>query len=67
VAQAVGRLPSHAGSLQKGFIVLARSTNPHHIAGNADVFDFALTGAQIAALDALDEGLTTDWDPETMA
>jgi len=50
-------------SLQKGFVVLPRSSNRERIAENAAVFDFALDDAQMAKLDALDEGLTTGWDP----
>ena len=50
-------------SLQKGFIVLPRSSNTDRIAENADVFDFGLEATQMAELDALDEGLTTGWDP----
>ena len=50
-------------SLQKGFVVLPRSSNRERIAENAAVFDFALDDAQMARLDALDEGLTTGWDP----
>jgi diketogulonate reductase-like aldo/keto reductase len=50
-------------SLQKGFIVLPRSSNAGRIAENAAVFDFDLEDEQMAALDALDEGLTTGWDP----
>jgi diketogulonate reductase-like aldo/keto reductase len=54
-------------SLQKGFIVLPRSSNADRIAENAAAFDFALNDPQMAALDALDEGLTTGWDPATQA
>ncbi len=54
-------------SLQKGFVTLPRSTSPGHIAENAAVFDFALDDAHIATLDALDEGLTTDWYPAWQA
>jgi len=50
-------------ALQKGFIVLPKSTRPQRIAANADVFDFDLTDKDMAALDALDQGLTTGWDP----
>jgi diketogulonate reductase-like aldo/keto reductase len=66
IAGEVGRTPAQVlirWSLQKGFIVLPRSSNASRIAENAAVFDFALDDAQIAALDALDEGLTTGWDP----
>jgi diketogulonate reductase-like aldo/keto reductase len=54
-------------SLQKGFVVLPRSSSPARIAENAAVFDFALDDVQIARLDALDEGLTTGWDPARQA
>jgi diketogulonate reductase-like aldo/keto reductase len=70
VAAEVSRTPAQVlirWSLQKGFIVLPRSSNAHRIAENAAVFDFALDDPQIAALDALDEGLTTGWDPAHQA
>ncbi len=66
IADEVGRTPAQVlirWSLQKGFVVLPRSSNPHRIAENAAVFDFALEDGQMARLDALDEGLTTGWDP----
>jgi diketogulonate reductase-like aldo/keto reductase len=70
VAAAVGRTPAQVlirWSLQKGFVVLPRSSNASRIAENAAVFDFALDDVQIAALDTLDEGLTTGWDPARQA
>jgi 2,5-diketo-D-gluconate reductase A len=70
VAAEVGRTPAQVlirWSLQKGFVVLPRSSNASRIAENAAVFDFSLDDAQIAALDALDEGLTTGWDPQRQA
>ena len=70
VAAAVGRTPAQVlirWSLQKGFVVLPRSSNPGRIAENAAVFDFALDDNQMASLDALDEGLTTGWDPARQA
>jgi diketogulonate reductase-like aldo/keto reductase len=70
VAAEVGRTPAQVlirWSLQKGFVVLPRSSNASRIAENAAVFDFSLDDAQIAALDALDEGLTTGWDPARQA
>lgn len=54
-------------SLQKGFVVLPRSSNDARIAENAAVFDFVLDDARMAALDDLDEGLTTGWDPARQA
>lgn len=49
--------------LQKGVIVLPKSTNPLRIRQNADIFDFTLSPADMAQLDALDENLITGWDP----
>jgi diketogulonate reductase-like aldo/keto reductase len=66
VAAAVDRTAAQVlirWSLQKGFVVLPRSSNPTRIAENAAVFDFSLEDGQMARLDALDEGLTTGWDP----
>jgi diketogulonate reductase-like aldo/keto reductase len=70
IAAEVGRTPAQVlirWSLQKELVVLPRSSNPGRIAENAAVFDFALDDAQVAALDALDEGLTTGWDPARQA
>jgi len=70
VAAEVGRTAAQVlirWSLQKGFVVLPRSSNAARIAENAAVFDFALNDDQVARLDALDEGLTTGWDPARQA
>jgi diketogulonate reductase-like aldo/keto reductase len=70
IAAEVGRTSAQVlirWSLQKGFVVLPRSSNAGRIAGNAAVFDFTLDDDQMAALDALDEGLTTGWDPARQA
>jgi diketogulonate reductase-like aldo/keto reductase len=70
IAAEVGRTPAQVlirWSLQKGFIVIPRSSSPERIAENAAVFDFSLDDAQLAALDELDEGLTTGWDPARTA
>ena len=70
IAAEVGRTPAQVlvrWSVQKGFVVLAGSSNPDHVRENAAVFDFALDDSQMSALDALDEGLTTGWDPATQA
>ena len=42
--------------VQAGLIVLPKSTNPERIAGNLDIFDFALTEDEMDALRALDTG-----------
>jgi len=70
IAREVERTPAQVlirWSLQKGFVVLPRSSNPGRIAENAAVFDFSLNATQMAHLDGLDEGLTTGWDPARQA
>lgn len=42
--------------VQDGLIVLPKSTNPERIAGNLDIFDFALTEDEMDALRVLDTG-----------
>ena len=42
--------------VQDGLIVLPKSTNPERIAGNLEIFDFALTEDEMDALRALDTG-----------
>jgi len=49
--------------LQKGFVVIPKSSNPRRIVENAQLFDFELSDADMRALDALDENLRTCWDP----
>jgi diketogulonate reductase-like aldo/keto reductase len=66
VAGAVGRTPAQVllrWGLQSGLVVLPKSTHPERQAENIALFDFALSAEQMAALDALEEGLVTGWDP----
>lgn len=42
--------------LQKGLIILPRSTNPERISGNIDLFDFELTEEEMNAIRAMDTG-----------
>mmetsp|Transcript_31249 Transcript_31249/g.71346 ORF Transcript_31249/g.71346 Transcript_31249/m.71346 type:complete len:353 (-) Transcript_31249:27-1085(-) len=56
-------------SLDKGCMVLPKSTKPERIAKNADVFGFHLTSKEIKAIDALSEGTRYTWkglDPDTV-
>jgi diketogulonate reductase-like aldo/keto reductase len=70
VARTVGRTPAQVllrWGIQQGVVVLPKSTRPERIAENAALFDFALDAAAMAKLDALEEGLSTGWDPEGQA
>ncbi len=49
--------------VQDGLIVLPKSTNPVRIAGNIDIFDFALTEEEMNEMRALDTGKGSH-DPE---
>lgn len=51
--------------LQHGLVVLPKSTRPARLAENLGAHGFALDAAAMAALDALDEGLATGWDPRS--
>ncbi len=69
----VGRIAAEVGrttaqvllrwGIESGLVVLPKSTRPERLAENLAVQDFALSPEQMAALDALEEGLTTGWDP----
>jgi len=66
IAQAHGRSTAQIlirWALQKGLVVLPKSTRAERIESNADVFDFAISDAEMATLDALDENLVTGWNP----
>jgi 2,5-diketo-D-gluconate reductase A len=60
LAQAHGRTPAQVmlrWHLQQGRQVIPKSVTPSRIAENFDVFDFTLTDAELAAIDALDTGI----------
>lgn len=66
VAAQAGRTPAQVlvrWSLQRGFVPLPKSATASRQASNLDVFEWALSDAQMAALDALDGGGVTGWDP----
>ncbi|PSR68202.1 oxidoreductase [Nocardia sp. MDA0666] len=59
IAEAHAKTPAQVmlrWGLQQGRSVIPKSTRPQRIAENFDVFDFDLTGAELAAIDALDTG-----------
>ncbi|MBL7253349.1 aldo/keto reductase [Paractinoplanes lichenicola] len=63
IAQRLGRSPAQVlirWSLQRGLIVLPKSTHRERIAQNADVFDFTLADEDLAVLDGLDRTGGTD-------
>jgi diketogulonate reductase-like aldo/keto reductase len=47
-------------SLQRGLIVIAKSTHRARILQNAQIFDFVLSADDVAELDALDQTGGTD-------
>ena len=47
------------------FLLLPRSAHPQRQRENADVFDFTLTEAEIAALSGLERGRLWGGDPDT--
>ena len=52
--------------LQKGIVVIPKSSHKQRIRENAEVFDFQISDEDMAALDSLDQGLRTSWDPTTL-
>jgi diketogulonate reductase-like aldo/keto reductase len=53
--------------VQHGFVVLPKSVHRESIAENAAIFDLALDRTNMGQLDALEEKLSTGWDPATQA
>jgi len=49
--------------LQHGLVVIPKSVHAERIRENAELYGFALDAEDVDALDALDEGLRTSWDP----
>ncbi len=55
-------------SLQKGFLPLPKSVTPERIHQNADLFDFVLSDAEMAAIDGVEKGVCGIWrDPDTIS
>jgi diketogulonate reductase-like aldo/keto reductase len=50
-------------ALQHDFVVIPKSAKRQRIIENADVFDFAISAADMQALDGFNENLRTCWDP----
>ena len=63
IAERLGRTPAQVlirWSVQRGLIVLPKSSHRDRIVQNADVFDFELSDDEMAALDGLDRTNGTD-------
>ncbi len=70
VAAAHGKSPAQVlirWSIQLGNVVIPRATDPATLAENIDVFDFALTDAEMDTLNGLDDGTRFCPNPETYA
>ncbi len=52
--------------LQQGRSAIPKSVNPQRIAANIDIVDFELNAEQVGQIDALDLGVRSGPDPETM-
>lgn len=60
IAETHGKSPAQVmlrWHLQQGRSAIPKSTNPQRIAANIDIFDFALTDDELAAIDGLDKGV----------
>ena len=67
IADAHGKTPAQVmlrWGLQHGRSVIPKSTKPARIAENLDVFDFELSGDELAAIDALDTGRRGGPEPD---
>jgi diketogulonate reductase-like aldo/keto reductase len=68
IADRLGRTPAQVilrWHLQIGNVVIPKSVTPERIRENIDVFDFALSDDDIAAITALDNGTRIGPDPDT--
>jgi len=53
-------------ALQRGLIVIPKSSHKERIKENFEVFDFSLSQQEMSKLDALNENYRTCWDPSGM-
>ncbi|KAG4073344.1 hypothetical protein HA402_008500 [Bradysia odoriphaga] len=67
IAAAHGKSPAQVmlrWGIEQGRSVIPKSTNPTRIAENFDVFDFSLSAADLAGIDALNTGVRGGPDPD---
>jgi diketogulonate reductase-like aldo/keto reductase len=63
IAASIGRTPAQVllrWSLERGLVVIPKSTHRERIEENAQIFDFMLSDTDMAALDTLDRTNGTD-------
>lgn len=53
--------------IQLGICVIPKSVTPKRIAENIDLFDFSLSAAELSDISALDTGIRSGPDPDTIA
>ncbi len=66
IAAQLGKTPAQVlirWALDKGFVVIPKSSRPARILENLAALDFSLSAGQIERLDGLNEDLVTGWDP----
>ncbi|MGW5927485.1 aldo/keto reductase [Streptomyces anulatus] len=69
IAERHGKSPAQVvlrWHLQLGNVVIPKSVTPERIRQNIDVFDFELSAADMDAVAALDRGMRTGPDPDTL-
>jgi 2,5-diketo-D-gluconate reductase A len=69
IANRYGKSPAQVvlrWGIDLGIAAIPRSSNPERLARNIDVFDFALTDDEVAAVSALDTGAEKRVDSDTM-
>ena len=69
IASAHGKSPAQVmlrWGLQRGRSVIPKSTKPHRIAENIDVFDFELSSDELTSIDGLDTGHRGGPEPEAI-
>lgn len=67
LAEKLGRTPAQIvlrWHVQNGVSAIPKSVNPDRIAANIDIFDFALSEADMKSIDALDTGRRNGSDPD---
>lgn len=67
IAAGHGKTPAQVmlrWGIEQGRSVIPKSVNPDRIAQNIDVFDFTLTGDELARIDGLDAGVRGGPDPD---